>query len=345
MKLLRLWMALAGLAAMSAQAQVVDTADTDLIDYSQFGDATEVKRFATQKVLNQAPTKLISLGFEYQGSSALDVAREPGAFNRFYTVKQAMGPRLQANFPVVSNDKWILNLGGQYWGTRYNIRSNSDIHGLEQPVLALQEYMQHSAGLSATVFKPLNEKHFLLAQVLADYNSIFPPGAGFNSTAITYSASAIYGWKTSDRKMWGLGVSRTYRLGRLIHVPVLMWNQTFNEKWGMEVLLPARAFVRRNFSPRSILLAGFELEGNQYLMPGAGSNGANLYLQRGEIKPRLQWEQQLKHFIWLSAQAGVRVNGRFDFTDRYYGADEHIVYRTQLGTPFYFNLSLNLVSP
>jgi len=69
-----------------------------------------------------------------------------------------------------------------------------------------------------------------------------------------------------SKNMIGAGLARTYRAGRLLHVPVLFWNKTFNDKWGMELLLPARGFVRYNFSTTSMLQAGFELEGNQFLV-------------------------------------------------------------------------------
>ena len=40
--------------------------------------------------------------------------------------------------------------------------------------------------------------------------------------------------------------SPQYFLGTKPHVPVLFWNKTFNDKWGMELLLPARGFMRYN---------------------------------------------------------------------------------------------------
>jgi hypothetical protein len=128
----------------------------------------------------------------------------------------------------------------------------------------------------------------------------------------------------------------------------LYWNKTFNDKWGIEMLLPARGFIRHNISTQNLLLLGFELEGNQYLLPKANSTAwgrQDLFLQRGEIKPRLQWDRQLKNFIWLSVQGGARINGRFNFTDRFNGKDEHIVYKTDLQTALFLNFSLNLVSP
>ena len=53
------------LIASVASAQV-DT--TDNFDYSKFGEADGVKRYCTQKVLNQTPQKIISIGFDQYGS-------------------------------------------------------------------------------------------------------------------------------------------------------------------------------------------------------------------------------------------------------------------------------------
>jgi hypothetical protein len=318
-------------------------------DYSLFGDEVAVKRFVTQKVLNLSATKLISIGYEMQTAHTMDVAKGDGAYSQFYRVQQASGPRVQVNFPVVSNDRIIFNLGGQYWGTFYTMQPEKTTPTLIPPADYLDRYMLHSFGIVSSVFKPLNEKNFLILQLGADFNSAFPgKGQAATGEGITISGTAVYGWKPNDRKMWGLGVARTYRMGRPIVVPVLLWNQTFNAKWGTEIALPAKGFLRRNFSPSSMVLAGYELEGNQFMLPGAaGSTGSpnNLWLQRGEIKPRLQWEKQLKKFIWLSTQAGVRINGRFNFTDKYNGKASDEVFRTVLGTPFYFNIGLNLVSP
>jgi hypothetical protein len=325
----------------------VDSSETE--DYSQYGDEVEVKRYVTQKVLNLSATKLISIGYEMQASHTLEVTTAgSNAATQYYKVRQASGPRVLANFPVVSNDKIILNLGGQYWGTFYSIEPDKATSQLATPANFLDSYMLHSFGIISSMFKPLNEKNFLIVQLGADFNGAFPGNdASPDGEAITISATALYGWKPNDRKMWALGVSRTYRMGRPIVVPVLLWNQTFNSKWGAEIALPAKGFIRRNISPTNLLLAGYELEGNQFMLPGAGgstSSNPNLWLQRGEIKPRIQWEKQLKNFIWLSAQAGVRINGRFNFSDKYNGKEADEVFRTVLGTPFYFNIGINLVS-
>ena len=110
-----------------------------------------------------------------------------------------------------------------------------------------------------------------------------------------------------------------------------------------------------------MLFAGYELEGQSYrLWRSNDQTGFNLRnedaeIRRGEIRLRAVYEFSLKDFIWMSIQAGYRINYRYD-VDRL--SDGKEVYRAfglasdapyvmvnQLTNPLYFNISLNLVSP
>ncbi len=304
-----------------------------------FSDVDEkpVKRYCTQKVLNQTPNRFISIGYEYQG--AHDFKASPTTRNETLRFNNAQGLRLGLFTPIVSKNNLIVNLAANYWQTNYDGASYTFPYPLYQ---SLNNNGLHSAGLSATVFKPLNEKKFLLFQVIGDANWQSQSGGSISSDAMTYSASAIYGFKPTENLMWGLGVSRTYRLGRPIIIPVLLYNQTFNEQWGIESVFPAKVAVRRNINKKSMLFAGYELEGNQYAL-----NNGNLrttFLQRGEIKTKFTYERSLFGFWWLSIQTGLRVNGRFNVVDEYNGRKTNQVVTSTLGNAFFFNVSLNLVS-
>ena len=92
--------------------------------------------------------------------------------------------------------------------------------------------------------------------------------------------------------------------------------------------------------------AGFELEGNQFFMniPNSQSNG--VYLQRGELKPRIMWDKKIGGFFWFNAQVGLRYNYRFDAMKDYDARkDSQRFFSSKLGNPIYFNFSLNFVSP
>lgn len=325
--------------------QTDTTKAAEEFNFEEFGDADNkvIKTYCTQKVNYLSPTKLISVGYEGQlpfHFTSVGTHGLPQAISTAEThVNTFGGFRLGVNTPVVSRSNFILNLGLTYWNTRVALGNPERSANLFGNLKAL-----NSAGINATVFKPFNNKNFLIVQANADLNGNYRSFDALDTKGLTFSGIAIYGWKKDDNLMWGLGVSRTYRAGQVLHIPVILYNRTFNQKWGVEAVLPAKAHVRRNFSPSSYLMAGYEIEGNAYYL-GNPSN-TPLHLRRGELKPRIIFEQKITGFIWLSAQAGLRYNWRFNaFNSQNPTKDQKPLFENTLGNPLYFNVSINLVSP
>ncbi len=324
-------------------AAVAQVDSTEVLDYSSFGDAEGVKRYCNQKVLNQVPQRILSLGFENQGSFIMPGVRSGLALStQDVRVNQVSAIKAQANIPVISNTKIIWQLGANYWSSNYSIENP----GRNSFAQELDTRAMTTTGITTTIFKPLNEKNFIIFQASGDMNGFYQRFSEITSDAFTFSGALIYGWKTSDKNMIGAGISRTYRAGQLLHIPVLLWNKAFNDRWGMELLLPARAHLKYNISTSNILQIGFELEGNQFFMNLPNSPTGKVFVQRGEFKPRVMWDKKLSGFVWLSAQAGLRYNWRFDVMNQHDAKEVNQQYFTSpLGNPFYFNLSLNFVSP
>ena len=335
-------------------------------DYSQyenldFADAG-AKRYCTSKVLDLSPQKLISIGFDFQGPYKLEEAGDgDGKINTNFDFSS--GERLQLNIPVVSRNSIIVQAGLNYAAQRYSGTADSTA------VLGrnLLEKGLTTLGLNLTIFKPLNEKRFLLFQGSSDLNGDYSFNKLLPLKYMKYSAALVYGWKMHERLMYGFGLSRTYRVGEMNYIPVFLYNYTApNRKWGAEVLFPARAHYRRTFSSRSLLLLGYELEGQSYRMNIDGNfpyqnfgnplsqetliNGAEL--RRGELRIRAVFERSIKNFIWISAQAGFRYNYSFnvdevpsgDFFRGFFG-DQTYGMENLLGNSFYSMVSINLVSP
>jgi hypothetical protein len=316
-----------------------------LEDYSQYGEADGVIRYCTQKVLNQTPQRIISIGYDYNADFHMPGIRfsESNTIPQEFHVNQVNMLRAQVNIPVIATNKFIWQLGANYWSSQFAFENNK----VNNPfVSALQSNALVSTGINTTIFKPLNERNFLIFQASADINGVFPKLGDIDSKALTLSATGIYGWKISESNMIGTGIARTYRAGRLIYVPVVLWNKTFNDRWGMELLLPAKGFVRYNFSTSSMLQLGFELEGNQFYTKLPQSKNGEGFIQRGEFKPRIMWDKKITGFLWFNVQAGLRYNYRFDVMNKFDGKDESDRFFTsQLGNPMYINFSLNFVSP
>lgn len=349
--------------ALSAQ---VDTTKTDDdIDFSEFdgdfdvapsdGKSKSTKVYCNQKVSGLSPAKLISIGYDFQGpftvNSTLNLNPLPAMIEETYRFSSNYGYRVAANFPVISRYDFILNLGFNHWQSAYQL----DRQPNQMPILTsspffekLDDFALRTTGVNFTIFKPLNSVNYILAQGQADLNGNYFNGIVPDFGLIKYSAALLYGWKKNDRSSYAIGATRTYRGGEVLHIPVFLLNKTFNSKWGVEMLLPARGHVRRTINPRSMLFFGYELEGNSYNIREVNLlNQSNnlLELRKSEIRARVMYETSVSGFIWLSVQAGARIMYRFNVAEQDRGTRGDFIIQNQVSTPFYFNVSINLVSP
>lgn len=346
----------------SGDTLIVPKEDTyiDTTTYNTSGDDNNNndRSYCNNSVSGLSPTKILSLGFDYVApysfNSDLDF---DGGDTSSYKRNTAYngGLRFSGNIPIVSRTQWLLNFGFNYWRSGYKFKdtpSAFDLYGNR-----LQSRGLNNLGLSLTLFKPLNEKHFIIVMAQGEVSGDYSFKEMFNRFQYTKgSYTALFGWKKKETKLFAVGLSRTWRGGEPLPIPVILWNQTFNSRWGIELLLPARGAVRYNFSPRSLLLLGYELEGTSYNMQFNYMDNPmgfvtpppfnkKFEMRRSEIRARLTWEKQLLGFIWLSVQAGVRVNYRnavaFDNNqDR-----GNFVISNKVATSPYGIISINLVTP
>ncbi len=339
-------------------------------DYSQYdniGFAAEgAKRYCSPKIEGLSPAKLISIGYDYQ----MGYTMKADTFRRWGSVAPLMpdsarvltsnGMRFGCNIPVISRTDLVWQMGANYWEQRYKFEDPS---ALKNPMLtSLSENGLRTMGINTTLFKPLNDVKFLLFQGSADLSGDYQFGKFMPLKYTKYSAALIYGKRTSEKKQWGVGVARTYRVGELNYIPIIFYNSTdVANKWGTEILFPARAHVRRTINSRNMLFAGYELEGQSYRLwrsndqTGFNLRNEDVEIRRGEIRLRAVYEFSLKDFIWMSIQAGYRINYRYDVDRlgngkeiyRAFGlaSDAPYVMVNQLTNPLCFNISLNLVSP
>jgi hypothetical protein len=360
------------------QAQSVDstrtpqaTEDEDFSMYDQVDFADQsARRYCSPKIEGLSPAKLISIGYDYQGGYGLGA----GTFDNkaddknwpqdSVNVLNSRGMRLGFNIPVIARTNLVWQMGANYWEQRYAIEGlNGEPSSSPHPLIqSLQENGLRTLGVNTTLFKPLDDRRFLLFQGSADLNGDFSLPGLMPLKYLKYSAALIYGIRPNEKKQWGLGIARTYRVGELNYIPVFLFNWTDrSNKWGSEILFPARAHVRYTFNPRNMLFGGFELEGQSYRLWDSPSmmsynlRGEDLEIRRGEIRLRAMYEFSLKDFVWMSVQAGYRINYRYE-VDRLVGgqeiyrafgllSDAPYVMENRLGNPLYFQVSVNLVSP
>jgi hypothetical protein len=335
--------------------------DYSIYDQVEFAD-DQAKRYCSSKIFNLSPLRFISL--QYDGQLGYDMRlskvgsymeNDEAPIAESATAVFTGGLRLSANIPVISKNSLVWQLGTNFWQTGY--RMKDQVFGIDAAGLIneLDRTGLRTAGLNSTLFKPLNEYSFLLFQGSADLSGNYTLKNMQSLRYLRYSAAAIWGRRPHDRKQWGVGVARTYRVGEMNYVPVVMFNYTApNRKWGTEILFPARANFRRTFNPRNLLLAGYELEGQSYRIDYLSDNERSLEIRRSELRTRVEFQRQIAGFIWLSAQIGWRYNWSFnadalpndgrEFFRGFTGTQPYAMLNT-LGNPLFFNIGIHLVSP
>lgn len=361
------------LVSINLNAQEVDNnAEEEEEDYSQYENMSalpsdyKIKTYATQKVLGQSPTKLVYVGYEIVAphtftADALNTTDfglpELSAYEaQQNNIQLSHGIRGETNVPIISRNNIILNFTGTYIEQRY--RFENAVGDASNPLLkTLQDASIRSLGAGLTLFKPFDAKNFMILQVQGDYAGTWNIVNWHNPKHIKISAAAMYGRKPTERLMWGVGFARTYRVGEQNYIPIAMFNYTaVSQKWGIEMLLPARADFRYSVNPRNLLKIGGELEGMSYYLTSKNnfynSSAAQLQdveLKRGELRMRIVYERPIYKFLWFTAQAGYRVNWDYNVDDgdffRGFSGTQPFLQQNNLGNAFYFSTGIMLVSP
>lgn len=359
---------LAGLLAFAsvAQAQVTDEEEDDT-DYGavELVDGGKTKTYANSRIVGTAPQRFVSVGWDVQGPydmtfSPIGIHPADAEFlpNQLATgrAQYTGGFRLNANIPVISRNNLVWQMGATYWDTRYNITDIAgDATASGKDVLnALNQNGIRTGGINTTIYKPLGEYTFVLVQASVDMSGDY--GFGLQNEVRT-SVAALWGKRPNDRKQWAVGLSRTYRVGAMNYIPIFLYNWTApNRKWGIEALLPARGAVRYNIDRKSLIMAGFELEGQSYRLNGLSmlrSDQGSLEIRRGELRPRLEYMRQLTGYFWVGVQAGYRLNYSFDADVlptgkeffRGFTGTQPFAMLNSLGSAPYAQITINFVSP
>lgn len=362
---------------MITQAQE-DEEDWGMYDDYELEDDTQVKRYAAPTVSGMSPQRFISVSFDAQMPYNYEFSqvRFPASHGSGYGVNEnpeanetgranfTGGMRFNTNIPIISKSSFVWQSGLNYMDTRYSIEPDVEfsqtavqLPGGEQ-ARGLGQIL-HEDGLrnlnwTNTLFFPMNEKDFIVFQGQIDMSGNYALNRFQPLNTLRYSAAAIYGRRVNDYFRWGVGISRTYRVGNMNYVPVIMYDWTSkNKKWGTEILFPARAYLRYNFTKNALLLTGFDLEGQSYHIDEYSANGNSFDIRRGEVRPKIEFQTKITGYIWASVQAGYRwdysydadeVPGSNDFYRGFFGSQEFGMVN-RLENPFYFNVGLNFVSP
>lgn len=220
--------------------------------------------------------------------------------------------------PVIHKPKFSLLVGFAHYREEYKVSafSNGEVSILN----SVHDRSLKSSRLSLNMLKPLNEKFYLAFKGDASFNGDYNGVISFDDRYLKYNVGLMLGVKPSPNVEWGAGLLFRTSFVRS-SVPVLpfgIYNHTFNDKWGIEAVVPVSIKARYNISPKSIILFGPEYESRDYSLgdinSGNTDNFSRNFMKHSELRLTVAFERQISDWVWFNVQTGYTHNFNTSFT-------------------------------
>lgn len=227
--------------------------------------------------------------------------------------------------PIIHKPNFTMLLGFAHYLEEYDVsrQSNGNISILN----AVHDRSLKSTRFSLNMLRPLDEKHYLAFKGDVSFNGDYSGLVRFEERYLKYNIGVLLGIKPHQNFEWGVGL--LYRSSFVVAtIPVLpfgLYNRTFNDKWGIEAIVPVSIKMRYNINPRSLILFGPEYESRSYSLDKVDaafstslfSQPSEFFMRRSELKFSAAYEHQLTNWIWFNVQAGYshNLNTRFNEID------------------------------
>lgn len=267
-------------------------------------------------VLNKSRSKGLLLEYGLNGGYNYTVQNEFVQSNNNSEVEYSNNFKAKVKVPIINATGLKLLAGYEYEVEKLYF---DEINGLESNVFeSLDGKRLKTNKFTLYGSKSLNDKHYAIFRVRVAYNGDFEAWNDFDNRYATYSAAGIFGVKPNDNLEWGIGLTYSNNPERTRVLPFLIYNRTFNDKWGLETVLPVQIYGRYNANKDCILLFGSEFRSKNYsvdLNTNAQALSSTYNFRHAEILFQTSLEQHLFSWVWLNVKAGYQLPLRSRFNN------------------------------
>jgi hypothetical protein len=231
--------------------------------------------------------------------------------NRIFTIK--------LKFPFLNKPKLKIAGGFMYSDEEFHFDDMpSNGYALYQSLN--EKNLKSLGGALYFLMKGKNRSYFML-RMSGKFNGDYWKehiGDVSQTNFLKFEIAPMMGWKLDPWKSWGVGVAFSYSFGEPLVFPVISYNHTFNSRWGIEALLPAKFKLRYQSSRLTYWNLIGKLSGGSYSihMDAPGLNDfKTLELRQSEVDVSMNLEKGLNDWLWIEMAAGYRMNLKFDVTN------------------------------
>lgn len=316
-----------------AQGTARDLADIEKIEY------------ASPSVRNMGKSRGIVIGYERLPQFDIESESDnPEIGDGRGHVRRHNKFFVRALAPVMNKPKTKLILGIDHKFEEFNFENV--VPATYSLYRNLEDKNLKSLGLQLALLYSPNEVNFYLVRAKAELNGDYTRDNISISDYLKTTVDLAYGWKRSPDFAWGVGLQLGYAFGRQRIYPGLLYNRTFNDKWGVESIFPANIRLRYNLNEKTLLYTGYRLEGASYNLFANDpplSQFNDIELRRTDIKGLLRVEREIYDFLWFAVEGGFRQYYRHRAFDEVGSRDELIT--NDLAGAGYIGIELYAVPP
>jgi glycosyltransferase involved in cell wall biosynthesis len=276
-------------------------------------------QYCDPKLVGMAPSKGFYISYERTGNASItSTSRDTAVGNSSANIERNNKFEVSLKFPIKRKGSLKLIGGFRYLYEEFTFK---DASGFSDYALYsnLQQKHLKSIGVNLSILQSLGETKFLIWRNDFDLNGDYTSKDLPTSSFIKASSSLLYGWKKCETKSTAIGLYLNYSLGRQSLAPVFLYNNTFSKHWGVEALLPAAAKLRYNLNEKSLMYAGYTLEGGSYNLDidnPAIQQYKSLQLRKSNIRFFLEFQREIYKFVWFSVTTGMRLPTNFNLTTK-----------------------------
>ncbi|GJM28242.1 MAG: hypothetical protein DHS20C17_08770 [Cyclobacteriaceae bacterium] len=253
--------------------------------------------------------------------------------------------QFKLRFPVIIKPGFKMAMGLEYFKEEYHFEGFPEN---DYPFYqSLEDKPLRSIGTSFYLVKPFIGNRYLLMRIGAKFNGDEGLGNLIDSDKLRISVAPLFGWKKNPYTSYAFGFAYSYDFGRQRVYPVFSYNHTFNNRLGLESIIPLEVKLRYSLSEKNIFYASTEFNGANYNIqlddPGF-PEGQDYYLRKSEIRFVLTYEREIHDWLWFSLESGLRSNITFELVDGPTRNANTVIDNT-FNSAFLLNASIFIVPP
>ena len=323
---------LSGFLDLSAQDDVIG---------DELDDISNAISFCRPGVIGKSKSKGVLIRYAYQGGYDQKI-KGTNFSNNIEGIERFQS---KLKIPLINQPDLKALIGFEYGFHRFHLGQSED-NPFSSVVNRIDNRLLKKNQVGAYLTKSLDEKFYVGLIAKASFRGDYKGFVDIEDDYGSYTFTGVWGIKPREDLEWGLGLNYTIRFFRDSDqiLPFLIYNQTFNDRWGIESTLPAQAFLRYNFSPRHLLLTGFSVQSFAYgidVLDNREEFPVTAFRELG-IDFGVSYEQKLFSWFWMKVDGGFNLPFRSEFIAT--NQDFEDFRQTSSGRP-YFSFGIFITPP